>query len=551
MIHQNAFCFNSYHHNPQSCQPHLIPGKIYRFLLVSTQFDQNPMKKTLLTLLSLAVLSANLTAFAATSPNYIQAVINTDEAVESQKNTIFDASQSFISKPSSDIIYKWDFGDGNSNEGAEVLHSYKKPGKYTVTLTISDQRSTSETKVDIFAYRKLILLITDQSEVKDRIEDLQKYAENEGVFIKVIESFGSATEFISEEILAKKLTEVVPVIQKAHQIVVWTKENAGLNALSRFIQSNQNKTPINLTQKMVVVPTTDIKSNLSRIQRQFDLINPKTIIVAKEAVIYPLIENIDETKMIDTLEQGGYEYQIVTQQTGKLRPWNFMSYFVNVLINQGIPDNTIALLLLLPVIATVVVFMKQFVGITTFGIYTPSIITLSFLIIGLHAGLLILLTAIIIGAISLPLLGRVRMLFIPKMSIVITLVSFILFLLLILTNQWGLFDAEYLSIAIFPMLILSTLVEKFISVKTEKGFSTAAFLMLETVIVAIVAYFITGGEIDLGFTQFKFEFVRNLMITYPEIIFLLLIINILLGRWTGLRVLEQIRFREILRHIEE
>jgi hypothetical protein len=47
-----------------------------------------------------------------------------------------------------------------------------------------------------------------------------------------------------------------------------------------------------------------------------------------------------------------------------------MSYFVNVLINNGIPDNTIALLLLLPVIATVVAFMRQVIGITTFGIYT-------------------------------------------------------------------------------------------------------------------------------------------------------------------------------------
>jgi len=511
------------------------------------------MKKILITAFITFISAANFVAFAEPAPNssYIQAVINADEAVEAQKSTIFDASQSFIPKDSLTLTYKWDFGDGNNNEGTEVLHAYKKPGLYTVTLKISDSKTTSEAKMNVFAYRKLILLITDQTEAENRIEVIKSYAEKQGVYIKVIESFGSSTEFISEEILAKKLTEVMPILQKAQQIVVWTKENAGLNALSRYIQSNLKKTPVNLTQKLVIVLESDVQGDLNRIQRQFNLINAKNIIVAKEAVIYPIIENVDENKFVDNLEKGGYEYKIIDQKTGALRPWNFMSYFVNLLINNGIPDNTIALLLLLPVIATVVVFMKQIIGITTFGIYTPSIITLSFLIIGLPTGLLILVIAVGIGAIMLPLLGKVRMLFIPKMAIVITVVSLILFLVLILSNQWGLFNAEFLSLAIFPMLILSTLVEKFISVKTEKGFSTATMLMVETVFVAIIAYFIAGGEIDLVFMKFKFEFVRNVMITYPEIIFLLLITNILLGKWSGLRLIEQIRFREVLRHIEE
>lgn len=75
--------------------------------------------------------------------------------------------------------------------------------------------------------------------------------------------------------------------------------------------------------------------------------------------------------------------------------------------------------------------------------------------------------------------------------------------------------------------------------------------MGETVVVSIVAYFVAGGEINLGVGVIKFEFVKNLMLTYPETILLLLVINFGLGKWTGLRVLERVRFREILRHIEE
>ena len=485
------------------------------------------------------------------APTYLKAVIGSDQEVEAQKSSIFDASQSFIPDSDSEVRYEWDFGDGNRNEGVEVLHAYKEPGYYTVTLTVSDGLNESKSELKVFAYRKMIILLTDQTQAEERIRINEDFALENDVYIKKIESFGSSTEFISEEILTKKLKEESYNIQKAKEVIIWTKENAGLNALSRYIQTGDQKSRNQLSEKTLLVLEKDITDKISRIQKQFQLINPKQIIIAQEAAMNALIVSNTDEEFNNTLKERGEIYELISPKSGKLRPWNFMSYFVNVLINQGIPDNTIALLLLLPVIATVVAFMRQFVGITTFGIYTPSIITLSFLVIGMYAGLLTLLTAIIVGSLARPLLKKIRMLFIPKMAIVITLVSLSLLLILITSIYLELFDAAFLSIAIFPMLILSTLVEKFVSAKTDKSLWSASFLMGETLLVAIVAYFVAGGEIDLGFTVFKFEFVKRMMLNHPEIVFLLIAINLGLGKWNGLRVIERVRFREILRHIEE
>ncbi len=486
-----------------------------------------------------------------TSTSYLQAVITTEDASEAKKSAIFDASQSFIPNPEKQIQYMWDFGDGNKDEGIEVLHAYKEPGNYTVKLDIYDGIETSSAEHQVFAYEKLAILITDQETAKDRIELISKSAAENGSYLKVIESFGSSTEFISEEVLTKKLTEQSAIIQKANQIVIWTKENSGLNAISRYIRNNPEKAANNFKQKTITVIEKNISSAESRIQRQFDQIKPDKIIVAKESVVQLVMQGLNNDEIIENLDKGGYEYKVINEKTGKLRPWNFMSYFVNILISNGIPDNTIALLLLLPIIATVVAFMKQFVGITTFGIYTPSIITLSFLIIGMGAGILTLAVSISIGAALRPALKKVRMLFIPKMAIVITVVSLMLLLVLISSIYLGFFNADFLSIAIFPMLILATLVEKFVAAKTEKGLSSATVLMLGTVFVAVIAYFIAGGAINIGFTTIKLNLIKNIILTYPELVLLMIVINVILGKWSGLRVLERIRFREVLRHIEE
>jgi len=515
------------------------------------------MKKQILTLVTAIILLTVNTANAEvindnkSTPIILQSVINTLETSEINKSSIFDASQSFIPENNKETTYKWDFGDGNKNEGVEVLHTYHDSGTYTVTLTIENEGMKSTVKKEIFAYKQMFILLTDQEKAKERIEIFKNIAQENGTYIETIESFGSSTEFISEEVLTKKMNEKAEIFTKTNNIIIWTKENAGLNAISRFIRGKEENSKNVFTKKNIYIIEDNIKGNIARSQRQYGLIQPKNIVITKEGAINEIIKEGNKKKVIENFEKGGYEYVIINEKTGKIKPWKFMTYFVNILTDNGIPDNTIALLLLLPVIATTVAFMKQVVGVTTFGIYTPSIITLSFLVIGIQAGLLTLTVAIGAGALMRPLLKKTRMLFIPKMAMVITVVSLTLLFLLIISIKLKLFNTQFLSIAIFPMLILSTLVEKFVSVKTNKGLSSALALMLSTVVVAITAYLIVGGEIDLGIIDFKFELVKTIVMSYPETVILLLIIDFMLGRWNGLRIMETIRFKEILRHIEE
>jgi len=55
---------------------------------------------------------------------------------------LFDGTRSF--DPDGDpLTYHWDFGDGAVGTGPKVSHVYKRPGKFTVRLRVSDGTNTT------------------------------------------------------------------------------------------------------------------------------------------------------------------------------------------------------------------------------------------------------------------------------------------------------------------------------------------------------------------------------------------------------------------------
>ncbi|MBA4336778.1 hypothetical protein C0416_03325 [bacterium] len=480
-----------------------------------------------------------------------KAAIKAGDSIQLDKNIIFDASGTTHPNADANITYTWDFGDGNKKEGREVVNTYTTLGKKTVTLTANDGNETQTVSKDIFVYKKIIIFITDKAAIKDRIEGFKNYARDRDADIVVYESYDSATEFITEEILERKLRESTENLKKIDEIIVWTEGNSGLSALSRIKQNQSGQEELLTFDNKTILVVSDDDQGTTQLQRQYELLKPKNIVSAKEAAIYAFIESSTPDEFIGRMEKDGYDYQLTNAQTGQLQIWNFMSYFVNYLIDSGIPANTVMLILMLPVIATVVSIMKQVVGLTTFGVYTPTIITLTFWILGIKLGLLTLLIVFIVGTGARAVLKRYRLLYVPKMAIVLSSVAIAILFMLIVSIRFNLFDAQFYSLSVFPMLILSTLTEKFVDAQGSKGFKQAMILTLQTVLVAVIAYIVIGGEVDLYLFKLKFIALQGFMLSYPEVIILIIFFNIFLGRWTGLRLLEYVRFREVLRHVEE
>lgn len=212
-----------------------------------------------------------------------------------------------------------------------------------------------------------------------------------------------------------------------------------------------------------------------------------------------------------------------------------MSQLISYMVTQGVPKETIILILMLPIVATIIAFARQVIGIKGFGIYTSLIIAFVFLSTGLKYGLAIFAVVLVTGTLMRFIIRRLRLLYLPRMAIVLTLVALVIIIMFLGATFFE--KTGFLKVSIFPVLIVIILVEKFIAAQIEKGNRTAVILSLETVTLSILCCLIAG-----------WPWLKDLVYFYPEWIFLTIVINIFLGKWTGLRLSEYFRFREVIKH---
>jgi len=214
-----------------------------------------------------------------------------------------------------------------------------------------------------------------------------------------------------------------------------------------------------------------------------------------------------------------------------------ISPIINFFLSEGVPFETVILILILPIIATLIAFLRQVVGIKAFGIYTPLIVTFAFLATnGIKYGVAIFITVILIGMIMRFVLRPFRLLYLPRVAIMLTAVSLSILFMLVLGGNMQ--RTGLAAVSIFPILIMITIVEKFVTVQIEKGDRVAIILAIETLFISIIGFYIASSHFLISFIA-----------SYPWIVLLTIPINIFLGKWTGLRLSEYLRFRKVIKNL--
>jgi len=217
---------------------------------------------------------------------------------------------------------------------------------------------------------------------------------------------------------------------------------------------------------------------------------------------------------------------------------NFIAYWVQKAIALGIPANTIVLIFLIPVLATLIAFVRVVIGLPSLEMLVPVVLAFAFVAVGITAGVIILSAVVLASFVSRTLLRRVPIMYFPKRSLSHLFLAVFVFAALTLSIILDLESIRNLSI--FPILILTLLGDSIVSVQLRKTVHETVLIMSVTIGLALIGYLLATSVM-----------VRDLLILWPELILLTIPVNFLLGRYFGLRLSEVFRFRALESYASE
>jgi|TARA_B110000503_G_C7027754_1_gene362620 hypothetical protein len=216
------------------------------------------------------------------------------------------------------------------------------------------------------------------------------------------------------------------------------------------------------------------------------------------------------------------------QQSEKVNLLDFSIYALPV-EQQGIFKG----LLLIPVAVMVVVLMRILVGVRTSGTFMPVLIALAFIQTTLLVGLIIFLGLVGAGLWIRSYLSQLNLLLVSRVAAVIIVVIVLMAVLAVTSYKLGLDQA--LTVTFFPTVIVAWTIERMSILWEEEGGREVLIQGGGSLLVAILAYLAMSTAI-----------IEHLTFNFPELLLSLLGVILIMGKYTGFRLSELYRFRDLV-----
>lgn len=189
-------------------------------------------------------------------------------------------------------------------------------------------------------------------------------------------------------------------------------------------------------------------------------------------------------------------------------------------------------ILLIPVGVLVVVLLRILVGLRTSGTFMPVLIAMAFMQTSLLTGLIGFILIVATGLYIRAYLSRLNLLLVARISAVIIMVIGIISVFAIVAFQLGL--SEGMKVTFFPMIILAWTIERMSLLWEEEGATEVLKQGGGSLLVAVLAYLAMDSSL-----------VRHITFNFLGAQLVLMAVVLLLGSYTGYRLLELRRFKPL------
>jgi hypothetical protein len=207
----------------------------------------------------------------------------------------------------------------------------------------------------------------------------------------------------------------------------------------------------------------------------------------------------------------------------------------------GLPlqtQQTFMIMVMIPIGVLVILILRNLIGLQTLGTFTPVLIALAFRETQLGFGIVLFTIITALGLSLRSYLEHLKLQMLPRLSVVLTFVVVLIAAISLFSHKLGL--ERGLSVALFPMVILTMTIERLSITWEERGASHAMKVAVGTLFAASLAHIIMSVP---EFIYFVF--------TFPAILLILVGFMLAMGRYRGYRLTELIRFKAFLKEDAE
>lgn len=188
------------------------------------------------------------------------------------------------------------------------------------------------------------------------------------------------------------------------------------------------------------------------------------------------------------------------------------------------------LMIMIPLGVLLILMLRNLVGLETLGTFTPVLVALAFRETDLLWGVLLFVLITALGLTLRAYLEHLRLQLLPRLSVVLTFVVMCMLTLSVLTHKMGL--ASGLSLSLFPMVILTMVIERMSIVWEERGGTHYMKVAAGTLVAAAACHQVMSLSV-----------LHYLFFTFPGLLLVLLGAMLWMGHYRGYRLMELLRFR--------
>ncbi len=458
-----------------------------------------------------------------------------------------------ILSPESRFEATWDILWASSQTGFQFQRMFKEKwvkyislniykttdfeNEWTLSETISENIYSKDFK--ILVYEKSILLIFSDQIHKAEIDNYTSFSENEWTYIYKVWPLSKTDIELNSIINSIENYSRTTWLQSDYVTIWWDRDFIFdiLSKLNREVQSNKDILKNSLHIVGISPYNIEILQNyLWNFLAKKDWI--ASLLLMSEEWKYLVLKQNQIIDFKTELEKNQHQFVDVALTNEWISQLLFISNFVNNLSNLWYTTENIYIFLILPAILAGISFFKHFVGFSPIGVIIPLFLTVLFFKLGYLATLVLISLYVGLNLLISFVTEKYNLLYTPKVGFVLTLNIIVFIMIFNLFSIFNIIPLDLWDIIYFITFIIIS--EKIINIILSKDILEYTTPFISTLVIA-----------SLCFVILNIDGIKLLTLAYPELILWLIPLNFLLWRFTGLRITEYFRFKEIIKSVEE